>query len=221
MLYAFRPIFKGYKTAIIIIIFLLSITSCSKDPFIGSQILLNDSLFYFNSSPYDLDLTQDGNNDVRFIFNHSYSPGGHNTRNFKIIMLNSNINVCVATEVDTICKDTVIRSGFETYNYYNCNNSTHIFSIDTTIYAPTFGYKEINSTPNIYNAKDTVIFSIYDFSSPVSPYPGARYYNIKKGALINESEGYIIFIVNMNNKKALHIKLKTPYIHIIKIINLN
>jgi hypothetical protein len=220
MLYAFRPIFKGYKSAIIIIIFSLSIISCKKDPFIASQILLNDSLFYFNSSTYDLDLTQDGNNDVRFIFNHAYSPGGYNVRNFKIIMLNSNINVCVATKVDTICKDTAIRFGFETYNYYNCNNSTHIFRIDTTVYAPAFDYKEINSTPNIYNTKDTVIFSIQDLSSPL-PSPGASYANIKKGALIDKSEGYIIFMVNRNKKKALHIKLKTPYIHIIKIINLN
>lgn len=185
-----------------------------------SAIILNDTLDYFQVlKVYYLDLTADGSHDVRFNFYSRTSASNSYYKIFKVILLNPAIRVAVTTELDTLCQDTLVKSGFETYYTYNCHSLDYI-RVDTTIFAPWFDLTEANSASYAYNTNDTILITELYQDRPFSTHNGPNSYNIQKG-ISNKSKGYMVFVDSVNIKKVLEIEeLNGSYIVMHQLVTL-
>src|SRR4051794_34800343 len=158
-------------------VLLMGLCACSKKHEVSSAVKeIHDSIYLLSGGQkLQLDLNDDGTNDVSFSGRVDLFASGPSNEIFQVVTLSPQTKVHTVAEIFQVCKDTVTKSGFQTFNFFNCAGGGHLYSTELVRYVPRLQHSELANINFDPSPTDTVWVFNHQRNQPLVPFPNANY----------------------------------------------
>ncbi len=148
-----------------------------------------------------LDVDADGVDDLNLKSDYYYSNGGMSRLIVELIPLQTNFEIAISNQADTILRTKNLSSNsytttFNSFSNYNTNQAVDTLQASPFISSPTF---EKNIIPGVQQwSKNKVLLHFYDRSIDVINGNKVNENSIEQGYWHHETEKYLYFRKNFN-----------------------